>query len=120
MNEQLPSILQGEIDAAIKELRASLNGVSLDMHLRNIGGTVDNILGWVQATPVIVTAADNARDQAVAFMHFIGRRSPFLDEEQRAEANRELRDAEQAFQDFAAALQRARPSTKASQTGIGW
>jgi hypothetical protein len=85
------------------------------MHLRNIEGAVGNVLGWVQTTPVIMTAADNARDQAVAFMHFVDRRSPFLKEEQKAEATRELRDAEQAFQDFAAALQNAQPSTKGSQ-----
>jgi hypothetical protein len=120
MRNQLPHPLQAEIDGAITELRATLNGISLDMHLRNIGGTVTTILGMVQVTSDIETAADNARDQAVAFAHFIDRRKPFLSEEEKADAARELKDAEQAFDDFAAALQDARPSTKASMLGIGW
>jgi hypothetical protein len=120
MGKQLPHPLQVEIDSALTELRASLNGISLDMHLRNIGGAVTNILGMVQVTPEIETAADNARDQAVAFAHFIERRKPFLSEEEKADAARELKDAEQTFHDFAAALANARPSTKASILGIGW
>ena len=120
MSEPPPNGLQSEIDSAITELRAALNGISLDMHLRNVEAAVTNILGWVQTTPAIETAADNARDQAAAFIHFVNRRSPFLSEDEKADARRELRDAEQAFQEFAATLKDARPSTKANMLGIGW
>ena len=120
MSAQLPSILQGEIDSAITALRAARNGTGLGMHMKDIEAAVANILGWVQTTSPIETAADNARDQAVAFIHFIERRGPFLDDKQEAEAAREFKEAEQALQDLAATLQSARPNMKASILGLGW
>jgi hypothetical protein len=117
MTDQLPDVLQAEIDMAQRALHSSWNSVSRAMHARNIRAHITNLLSWVTVTPSIQAAAEQAGEAAVRYFQCLERQPSVPSATQKGEAAKALAVAEAAFNSLKELLKGAQPSEKARTLG---
>ena len=120
MADQLPAILQAEIDMARRALHSSWNSVSRAMHVRNISAHITNLLSWVNVTPSIQAAAEQAGEEAARYFQYLEKHPPAPSATQKEEAAKALAAAEAAFTKLKDALKGAQPSEQARILGTAW
>ncbi|PVE21115.1 hypothetical protein DC522_28445 [Microvirga sp. KLBC 81] len=105
---------------ARRSLHSSWNSVSRAMHARNISTHITNLLSWVEVTPSIQAAAEQAGEEAVRYFRCLERQPPIPSATQKAEAAKALAIAEAAFTKLKETLEGAQPSEKARILGTAW
>jgi len=120
MTNQLPGVLQAEIDMVRRSLHSSWNSVSRATHTRNIGAHITNLLSWVIVTPSIEAAASQAGEEAVRYFQLLERQPPAPNPAQKGEAVKALAATEAAIARLVESLRSAQPSEKARILGAAW
>ncbi|WP_404294360.1 hypothetical protein ACD578_29035 (plasmid) [Microvirga sp. RSM25] len=120
MANQLPGVLQAEIDMARRALHSSWNAVSRAMQARNLGVHINNVLSWVVATPSIEAAASQVGEEAMRYFQVLERQPSAANPAQKEEAAKALAAAEAAIAMLAASLRDAQPSEEARILGTAW
>jgi phage baseplate assembly protein W len=97
-----------------------MSGVSIDMHARNFGSNLRTMLAWINTTPEIDQAAEQAYQEAVKYFRVRDNLGPLYNEQLKARGAEALQVAESALDRLAATLTDANPNGHARGIGIAW
>jgi len=97
-----------------------MNGVGLDMHARNFGAHISNMLAWIDTTAAIDQATEEAHLEAAKFFRTRDKLGPLYSDDLKARGAQALATAEAALDHLVVSLAGANPNNRARGLGIAW